>query len=82
MDNTRNEKLHNARLAAGLSQSQLAAAAGLNVRMLQHYEQGFKDLNGAKLSTLLKLCIALDCKLGDILTDEMTVKLLERYMTA
>lgn len=82
MDAKKNSKLQNARLAAGLSQSQLAAAAGLNVRMLQYYEQGVKDINGAKLATLLKLCLALDCKLGDILTDEATVKLLEQYTAA
>ena len=28
------------REASGLSQSQLAAAPGVNVRMIQHYEQG------------------------------------------
>ena len=87
MDAKKNSKLQNARLAAGLSQSQLAsaaglAAAGINGRMLQYYEQGAKDLNGAKLATLLKLCLALDCKLGDILTDEETVKLLEQYTAA
>lgn len=82
MDNKKNSKLQNARLDAGLSQSQLANAAGLNVRMLQYYEQGVKDINGAKLATLLKLCLALDCKLGDILTDEVTVKLLEQYTAA
>ena len=43
-------KLKDTRQAAGLSQSQLAAATGLNVRMLQHYEQGVKDINGAKLA--------------------------------
>ena len=52
------------------------------MRTLQCYEQGAKDLNGAKLATLLKLCLALDCKLGDILTDEETVKLLEQYTAA
>ena len=75
-------KLQTKRLEAQMSQSQLAAAAGINGRMLQYYEQGAKDLNGAKLATLLKLCLALDCKLGDILTDEETVKLLEQYTAA
>ena len=79
MDNKNTSKLQSVRLAAGLSQSQLANAAELNVRMLQYYEQGVKDINGAKLATLLKLCLALECKLGDILTDEVTVKLLEQY---
>ena len=82
MDTKKNSRLQNTRLAAGLSQSQLAAATGLNVRTLQCYEQGAKDINNAKLATLLKLCLALDCKLGDILADEATVKLLEQYMVA
>lgn len=82
MDTKKNSRLQNTRLAAGLSQSQLAAATGLNVRTLQCYEQGAKDINNAKLATLLKLCLALDCKLGDILTDEATVELLEQYMAA
>lgn len=82
MDTKKNSRLQNTRLAAGLSQSQLAAATGLNVRTLQCYEQGAKDINNAKLATLLKLCLALDCKLDDILTDEATVKLLEQYMAA
>ena len=82
MDTKKNSRLQNTRLAAGLSQSQLAAATGLNVRTLQCYEQGAKDINNAKLATLLKLCLALDCKLGDILTDEATIKLFEQYVAA
>lgn len=77
----KNEKLQTTRTARGLSQSQLAVAAGINTRMLQYYEQGSKDLNSAKLSTLLKLCLALHCNLEDILTDGETVKLLEQYRT-
>lgn len=77
----KNEKLQATRTAHGLSQSQLAAAAGINTRMLQYYEQGRKDLNSAKLSTLLKLCLALNCGLEDILTDSETIKLLGQYRT-
>ena len=62
-------KLQTKRLEAQMSQSQLAAAAGINGRMLQYYEQGAKDLSGAKLATLLKLCLALNCTLADILPD-------------
>lgn len=75
----KNDKLQAVRLAAGLSQSQLAAAAGLNVRMIQHYEQGVKDLNAAKLQTLLRLCNALNCRLPDIITDPDTLELLAAY---
>lgn len=72
-------KLKARRQACDMSQSQLAKAAGINVQMLQHYEQGVRDLSGAKLATLLKICLALNCKLGDILPDGETTALLELY---
>lgn len=72
-------KLQNTRLSKEMSQSQLANAASINPRMLQYYEQGAKDLDAAKLATLLKICLALNCKLEDILPDGETVELLEQY---
>lgn len=72
-------KLQNTRLTNEMSQSQLATAANINPRMLQYYEQGAKDLSGAKLATLLKICLALNCKLEDIIPDGETAELLERY---
>lgn len=77
--NYKNENLQQLRKKAGLSQSQLAKLAGLNVQVLQQYERGARDLNGAKLATLLKICNALECRLADILTDEATLKLLKTY---
>lgn len=79
MTQTKQSKLQCTRLAHELSQKQLAAAAGINGRVLQTYEQGGRDLSGAKLATLLKICLALNCKLEDILPDGETVELLERY---
>lgn len=52
----------------GLSQSQLAKKAKINFRTLQYYEQGFRDINGAKLDTLINLALALNCNIRDILT--------------
>ncbi len=75
----KNDKLQKLRLAAGLSQSQLAERAGLNLRTLQHYEQGSKDLNAARLSTILKLCNVLNCRLQDIITEPDTLELLAEY---
>lgn len=62
-----------------MSQSELATAAGINRQMLQHYEQGVRDLSGAKLATLLKLCTTLHCKLEDILPNGEAITLLARY---
>lgn len=77
----KNEKLKAVRQAAGMSQSQLAKAAGISVRVLQDYERGARDISGAKLATLLKICNALDCSLRDILADPETLGLLEKYET-
>ena len=75
----KSEGLQKLRKAAGLSQSQLANKAGIRVQVLQQYEQGVRDLSGAKLATLLKLCNALECRLADIVTDEETLELLKAY---
>ena len=48
------------REARGLSQAKLAEASGVNVRMIQHYEQGSKDINAAAALTVYKLAQALD----------------------
>lgn len=53
----------------GLSQTQLAEKTGISVRTLQSYEQGSRDINGASLTTLVNICLALKCTLPDILTD-------------
>lgn len=66
--------LQEIRKARGLSQSQLANKAKVNFRTLQYYEQGATDINGAKLSTLIKLAQALECKITDILSDKELIE--------
>lgn len=75
----KNDKLQEARHKAGMSQGQLAQAAGISVRVLQDYERGARDISGAKLATLLKLCNALQCRLQDIVSDQDTIELLREY---
>lgn len=54
----------------GLSQIKLAEESGVNVRMIQHYEQGVKDLNRAQAITVYQLAQALNCKVEDLLETE------------
>lgn len=58
------------RIKKGLSQSQLASASGVSVRMIQYYEQGVKDINKASGETLYKLSNALGCKMEDLIEKE------------
>ena len=60
-------KLKEKRTAAGLSQSGLAVAAGVNVRLIQDYEQGHKDINRAAAETVYKLAKALGCSMEELL---------------
>lgn len=69
-------KLQEKRTAAGLTRQKLSEQSGVNVRLIERYEQGERDVNGAKLKTLLKLCKALGCELKDIVDDEETIELL------
>lgn len=71
-------KLQELRTSAGLTRQQLSELSGVNVRLIERYEQGERDINGAKLKTLLKLCTTLDCNLEDIITDEESIDLLRR----
>ena len=54
------------RQQAGLSQSQLAERSGISFRMIQHYEQGVKDLNKAAAITVYTLAQALGCTVEDL----------------
>lgn len=47
------------RQALGMSQSKLAEISGVSVRMIQHYEQGVKDINKAQVITVYRLAEAL-----------------------
>ena len=64
----------------GLSQSQLAIKSGVNLRMIQNYEQGAKNINTARLLTIVELAQALGCSVCDILTDENLINKLKAVL--
>ena len=49
------------RESRGMSQQDLADKSGIPTRMIQAYEQGYRNINGAKLSTLLTFANVLNC---------------------
>lgn len=62
-----NNNLKELRQKAGLTQAQLAEKSGVNIRMVQYYESGFKDLNKAAFETGLKIAEALECDPRDLI---------------
>lgn len=71
-------KLKAWRQAKGLSQSQLAEKTGINLRTIQHYEQGSKNFDHARIDTIMRVCVALDCRLADILENPEYVELAKK----
>lgn len=61
------KRLKEYRIKANLSQSELAHITGLNLRMIQFYEQGKKNINHAHAESIFKLSKALSCSMDDLL---------------
>lgn len=72
-------KLKTKRMETGMSQSQLAEKANLNVRTLQHYEQQTKIFDHARIDTILRVSLALNCKMEDIIENQDYIELLRKY---
>lgn len=69
-------RLQRVRINKNLSQSELSDRSGVPVKTIQRYEQNTEIINGAKLKTLVALCRALSCKIGDIIESD---ELLRKY---
>lgn len=72
-------KLKTKRMETGMSQSQLAEKANMNVRTLQHYEQGSKIFDNARIDTILRVCLALNCKFEDVIENQEYIELIRKY---
>ena len=69
-------KLQKARMKKGYSQKTLSVITGIPPRTIQCYEQRTRDIDSARLEALCSLCIALDCKIEDIIESE---ELIEKF---
>lgn len=52
---------------AGMTQKELAEKATINIRTLQNYEQGQNDISKASINKLVKLALALECNIHELL---------------
>lgn len=71
-------KLRRQRVKKGLSQSELSAISGVPLKTLQRYEQSAMLVDNMKLKTIIALCVALDCKIDDIIESG---ELIAKYRT-
>lgn len=60
-------KLKTIRTSKNMTQRELSEVSGVNLRILQHYEQGFKDINKAQAITVYNLAQVLNCSVEDLL---------------
>lgn len=51
----------------GLSRKEVAKASGVNLRSLQDYEQGHKEILSAKAETVYRLSLALGCTMEELM---------------
>ena len=61
------ESIRNLRKKAGFTQKQLAAKVGVNEVTIRSYEA---EKYNPKMNTLTKLCVALDCKITDLIDED------------
>ena len=59
--------LKSIRTFRGISQKTLSELSGVNLRMIQNYEQGTKDIKKASIVTIKSLAVALDCSIDDLM---------------
>lgn len=72
-------KLQEARKKKGLSQSELARIAGVNLQTLQRYENGIRTIDSARLDIAFSLALALECKLSDLIEDRDLMAMVQDY---
>jgi len=58
------------RKLSGLTQSQLALAAGINKHTVSLYERGDRKINNASAETIYRFAQALSCSMEDLLEKE------------
>ncbi len=63
-------RLKEIRNRCGYSQKELAEKSGVNIRMIQQYEIGAKDINKAAAVTLVALSRAMGCQVEELLEYE------------
>lgn len=67
-------KLKYIRNKKGMTRKELSEKSGINIRTIEGYEQGNRDIEMAYIDTLLSLSIFLECKISDLLENKNTIE--------
>lgn len=67
-------KLKYIRKKKGMTRKELSEKSGINIRTIEGYEQGNRDIEMAYIDTLLSLSISLECKISDLLENKNTIE--------
>lgn len=62
--------LQRIRKERGISQAELSERARISISTLQHYEQGYRDINGAAVETVFRIADALGCDPRELMEKE------------
>lgn len=60
-------KLKQIREERGITQRELSEKSGVNLRTIQNFEQGSKNINNASVLKVVHLAIALGCSVNDLI---------------
>lgn len=72
-------KLKAYRVAAGLTQREVAESVGINPGTYTQYEQGVKKFDNARINVIIGVCVKLGCNLEDILEDPDYIDICKQY---
>lgn len=75
-------KLKTMREKAGMSQSQLAKATGIQYRTLQYYEQGKMDFDHARMDKIISAALVLKCGIEDLVEDSKMIDMIKSYQSS
>lgn len=67
-------KFKKVREKKGISQGKLAKITGVSPATIKAYDQGYRNIDEAKIKTVAELSSALACGITDILEDEELIK--------
>lgn len=72
--------LRRIRTDKGITTTKLASKSGVPYRTLLHYETGERNIDGAKLDTLISISMALNVDIRDILESNLLIDKLTLYI--